>query len=139
MIFNSVTFTIFFIVFFILYWFVFNKNLRLQNLFILLASYVFYAWADWRFLFLLTGSSAFNYFLGIYVAKTANEKRARLFLYAGLLQGLGTLLYFKYFNFFISSIVAAFSSFHISLNIHTIQILLPLGISFYTFRTLSYI
>jgi len=139
MIFNSVSFSIFFIVFFLLYWFVLNKNLKLQNGFILAASYVFYARADWHFLFLLAGSSAVSYFLGIYIGKVTNDRQKRLLLYLGLLQGLGTLVYFKYFNFFITSFANAFSIFHINLNIHTFQILLPLGISFYTFRTLSYI
>lgn len=139
MIFNTITFLVFFVLFFLLYWFALNKNLKAQNLFILLASYVFYGWASWHFLLLLIGSSIFNFFLGIYIEKTENEKYKRLLFYLGLLQGLGTLIYFKYFNFFISSIIGAFATIHVSLNMHTMSILLPLGISFYTFRTLSYI
>jgi alginate O-acetyltransferase complex protein AlgI len=138
MVFNSIEFTVFFTVFFLLYWFVF-RELKLQNLFILAGSYFFYAWWDWRFLFLLIISTAFNYFLGIAISKAQNMKRKQLFLYLGLLQALGTLLYFKYFNFFIESFVSGFSAFDISLNIHTLKIILPLGISFYTFRTLSYV
>jgi len=139
MIFNSISFLIFFAIVFILYWFVSEKNLKLQNLLLLAASYAFYYWADSYFLILLIGSSAFNYLLGIYINKTASGKKKRLLFYLGIVQALGTLLYFKYFNFFIASIIGAFSSINISLNIHTLQIMLPLGLSFYTFRTLSYI
>lgn len=139
MIFNSAPFAVFIIVFFILYWFVFNRSLKLQNLLILAGSYIFYAWWDWRFLSLLMGSSALNYFLGIHMFKTSNDKRRKLLLYIGILQGLCGLIYFKYFNFFINSFVDAFSFFNINLGIHTLNIILPLGISFYTFRTMSYL
>jgi alginate O-acetyltransferase complex protein AlgI len=139
MIFNSIPFVGFFVVFFILYWFVFNRSLKLQNLLVLAGCYLFYAWWDWRFLSMLIGSSVLNYFLGIYMYKTKSDKRKRWLLYIGLLQGLGGLIYFKYFNFFITSFADAFSVFNINLGIHTIKILLPLGISFYTFRTLSYL
>src|ERR1700679_1030150 len=101
MAFNSLIFLIFFLVFFFLYWFVFSRSLKLQNLLILTGSYVFYAWWDWRFLFLLIGSSILNYFLGIGIAKSKNEKPRSLLLWVGLLQGLGSLAFFKYFNFFV--------------------------------------
>jgi len=139
MVFNSIAFLVFFILFFTLYWSVLNKNLTVQNLFLLAACYVFYAWVDWRFLFLLIANSTVNYFLGIYISKDADEKRRKILFYIGLIFGIGILLYFKYFNFFVSSVAGVFSILHINLNIHTIKILLPLGISFYTFRTLSYI
>jgi len=139
MIFNSIPFAIFFAIFFILYWLVFNNSLRLQNLLVLAGSYVFYGWWDWRFLFLLIGSSLLNYYLGIWIAKTKDEKKRRLLLYIGFLQGLGGLIFFKYYNFFITSFADAFSVFNIHLNVHTLQLILPLGISFYTFRTISYL
>jgi len=139
MVFNSIAFLVFFILYFTLYWSVLNKNLKVQNLFLLAACYVFYAWVDWRFLFLLIANSTVNYFLGIYISKDADEKRKKILFYIGLIFGIGILLYFKYFNFFVSSVAGVFSILHINLNIHTIKILLPLGISFYTFRTLSYI
>jgi alginate O-acetyltransferase complex protein AlgI len=139
MVFNSYTFVVFFTVFFILYWFVFSRNLKLQNLFILAGSYVFYGWWDWRFLSLLIGSSLLNYLLGFYIYKTNNQKTKNLLMYVGTFAGIGSLLYFKYTNFFITSFIAAFAKFNINLNIHTISIVLPLGISFYTFRTLTYI
>ncbi|MES2375591.1 MAG: MBOAT family O-acyltransferase [Bacteroidota bacterium] len=139
MIFTSAHFVIFFSVFFLLYWTAFNKSLNLQNLFILLGSYIFYAYWDWRFLFLLIGSSALNYFLGIWIAKSQAEKHRRVLLWIGLLQGLGCLLFFKYYNFFIGSFIASFSKFNVVLDIHTLNIILPLGISFYTFKTISYL
>lgn len=139
MIFNSTQFVVFFICFFILYWIVLKKNLKLQNLLILAGSYVFYGWWDWRFLFLLIGSTLLNYYLGIYIAKTENAKKRKLLVYTGLLQGLAGLIFFKYYNFFITSFADAFGAFNIHLNVHTLQIILPLGISFYTFRTISYL
>ena len=139
MIFNSVDFAVFFILFFLLYWHVFNRNIKLQNLLVLGGSYLFYAWWDWRFLFLLIGSSVLTYLLGIYIASSKNEKQRKLLFYIGLLQGLGGLIYFKYFNFFVESFIHAFSWFNVHVGLHTMQIILPLGISFYTFRTLSYL
>jgi alginate O-acetyltransferase complex protein AlgI len=139
MVFNSLEFALFFVLFFFLYWLIFNRNLRIQNLLILAASYVFLAWWDWRFLSILAGSSVVNYFLGIYIEKTQNEKHKRFLIYLGLLQGLGSLLFFKYFNFFINSLTDAVSIFNVSLNIHTLNLILPLGISFYTFRAISYL
>lgn len=139
MAFNSSAFVIFFLLFFILYWFVFNKTLRFQNILILLGSYFFYAWWDWRFLLLLIFSSIVNYLLGIHIEKTEHEKRKSVLMYLGLIQGLGGLLFFKYYNFFVESLVDSFSSIGVNLSLNTINIILPLGISFYTFRTISYI
>jgi len=139
MIFNSVAFAIFFICFFFLYWFVFNKSLKLQNLLILLGGYVFYGWSDWRFLSFLIVVSALNFFLGIYIDKTKDPKYRRLLLYIGLVQGIGGLVFFKYFNFFIVSFNNAFHSLGINVNLQTLTIIIPLGISFFTFRTVSYL
>jgi D-alanyl-lipoteichoic acid acyltransferase DltB (MBOAT superfamily) len=139
MIFNSYVFVLFFVVFFALYWLVFNKSLRLQNLLILAGSYFFYAWADWRLLSYLVAASAVNYFLGIYIEKTSNLKKRNLLLWLGMIQGVGGLFYFKYFNFFIISFKQAFASINIDLNIHTLNIIAPIGISYFTFKTLSYL
>ena len=140
MLFNSLEFILFFITFFILYWFVFKQNVKLQNVLLLIASYFFMAWWDWRFLAVLVTSSIVNYVLGIAIAKAEdNENRQRLFLWLGLIHGLGSLLFFKYCNFFIESLVGAFDTFGAHLNIHTLNIILPLGISFYTFRAMSYL
>src|SRR5688572_6983215 len=99
MIFNSIPFLLFFSAFFFLYWFVFNKTIKLQNIFLLLGSYLFYGWADWRFLALLVVITIFNFFLGIYIEKS--DKHRRLLLYIGLIQNIGGLAFFKYYNFFI--------------------------------------
>lgn len=139
MLFNSIPFAVFFVVFFALYWVVFKQSLKLQNLLLLAGSYFFYAWWDWRFLSLLAGSSILNYYLGIFIAKSTNERDRRLLLITGLLQGIGGLLFFKYYNFFITSFADAFSIFNIKLEVRTLQLILPLGISFYTFRTISYL
>jgi alginate O-acetyltransferase complex protein AlgI len=139
MVFNSIPFAAFFAVFFILYWFIFERNLKLQNLLLLAGSYLFYCWWDWRFLSLLIGSTVINYYLGISISKTENNKKRKLYLYTGLILGLGGLLFFKYYNFFITSFIDAFGVFNIRLNFHTLQLILPLGISFYTFRTISYL
>ncbi len=139
MVFNSLEFVIFFPVFFLLYWFVFGRNKRAQNIFFLFGSYMFYSWWDWRFLFLLIGSSMANYFLGIYIDKTENEKSKKILVFLGLILGVGGLLVFKYYNFFIDSLISAFATFDIKLNIHSLNLILPLGISFYTFRAISYL
>ncbi len=139
MIFNSFSFLVFFSIFFIVYWFICNRNLKLQNGLLLVGSYVFYAWADWRFLFFLIGVSALNYFLGIAIENQTSEKTKKLLLYIGLLQGIGCLAFFKYYNFFIVSINDVFHSLNVNLNLKTLSIIVPLGISFFTFRTISYI
>jgi D-alanyl-lipoteichoic acid acyltransferase DltB (MBOAT superfamily) len=135
MLFNSLPFAAFFVVFFFLYWFAFNRNLRLQNLLILAGSYLFYSWWDYRFLSLLVAQSLLTYTLGFYIAAAKTQKRKRLLTAIGTIAGVGCLLYFKYTNFFITSFTAIFPT----ANIHTLTLILPLGISFYTFRTLSYL
>jgi D-alanyl-lipoteichoic acid acyltransferase DltB (MBOAT superfamily) len=116
MLFLSLPFLLFLPVFFLLYWYVFGGSLRAQNGLVLVGSYILYCWWDWRFLFLLVGSSALNYGLGLLLTRTDREGYRGLLVGIGLVQGLGCLLYFKYFNSF-----------------------LPLGISFYTFKTISYL
>ncbi len=142
MLFNSSEFVIFFLSFFILYWFVFKGNAKRQNALLLIASYIFMAWLDVRFLLVLIGSSVVNYFLGIGIAKAEeedNEKRQILLVRLGLIFAIGSLLFFKSCNFFIDSFVSAFAIANIHLNIHHINIFLPLGISFYSFRAMSYL
>ena len=139
MVFNSLEFGIFFIVFFFLYWFVFKQNLKVQNLLILTASYFFYCWWDWRFLPLLAGSSLVNYLLGIFIYKTEDERKRRFLIFLGLLQGLGILIFFKYYNFFLDSFVRSASVINIHFSVHALNLILPLGISFYTFRAISYL
>lgn len=137
--FNSLPFFLFFVVFFLLYWRIFYKHLFLRNLLLLTASYFFYAWWDWRFLFLLIGNTALNYFLGLRIGGTENERHRSLWLGLGLAAGLGGLFFFKYYNFFASSFNRAAGSLGFKLDMQVIQVILPLGISFYTFRTISYL
>ena len=139
MIFNSLAFAIFLPVVFILYWFVANKNLKVQNILLLLASYFFYGWWDWRFLFLLMGLSLLNYFIGIQIDKDESGKAKGIWLALALLVNLGFLCVFKYYNFFIDSFIDLLSLFGYNLPRSTTRIILPLGISFYTFLSLSYI
>ncbi len=139
MIFNSIPFIVFFVSFFVLYWFVFNRQLKRQNILLLAGSYLFYAWADWQLLSFLIGVSISNFFLGIYIEKTNHALKRKVLLYIGLIQGVGGLAFCKYYNFFITSFNDAFHSLGINLNLQTLKILVPLGISFFTFRTISYI
>jgi alginate O-acetyltransferase complex protein AlgI len=139
MLFISIEFAVFLPVVFALYWFVVNKNLKLQNSLLLLASYLFYGWWDWRFLFLLISISLINYFIGIRIDKDDTGKTRVLWLSFGLLANLGTLCLFKYCNFFIDSFIDLFSLFGYHMSRYTTRIVLPLGISFYTFLSLSYI
>jgi alginate O-acetyltransferase complex protein AlgI len=139
MLFNSIDFAIFLPIVFLLYWFAAQKNLQLQNILLLAASYFFYAWWNWRFLLLLIASSLLNYYLGLQIAKSTNNKQKKILVITALVQGIGMLFFFKYYNFFITSFQNAFSIINVQFNIHTLQLILPLGISFYTFRTISYI
>ena len=140
MLFTSFDFLLFFITFFFLYWFVFKHSVKAQNMLILIGSYTFMAWWDVRFLIVLIISSAVNYFLGIRIAKTEdNEKNQRIWVRLGLLYGIGTLVFFKSHGFFIDSLVTACSKINIDLHVQNINIILPLGISFYTFRGISYL
>lgn len=138
MLFNSIEFAIFLPVVFILYWFVTNRDLKVQNFFLLVVSYVFYGWWDWRFLSLIIFSSFVDYFVGIGLSKEEKPNKRKLLLWTSILVNLGFLGFFKYYNFFVDSFVDAFTLFGQPLNPTTLQIILPVGISFYTFQTLSY-
>ncbi|MCF6279450.1 MAG: MBOAT family protein [Flavobacteriaceae bacterium] len=137
MFFNSIDFAIFFPIVFILYWIV-AKNLTLRNILILASSYVFYGWWDWRFLFLIIISSLVDFIVGQKIYKTDSKKKKKGYLLISLIVNLGFLVYFKYTNFFIDTFVESFRLFGQELEVSTLNIILPVGISFYTFQTLSY-
>lgn len=137
MLFNSIEFLIFLPTVFILYWFVF-KHLKTQNILLLLTSYVFYGWWDWRFLSLILLSTLVDYSLGLQLQKTTNQQKRKYFLWMSLVFNLGLLGFFKYYNFFIENWVDAWASIGISMHKSSLNIILPVGISFYTFQTLSY-
>jgi alginate O-acetyltransferase complex protein AlgI len=138
MLFNSIEFAIFLPIVFLMYWFVFNKNIQLQNFFIVAASFFFYGWWDWRFLLLMITSASVDFFVGIKLKNQDNTSKRKILLIASLIVNLGILGFFKYFNFFVSNFVEAFSFFGIRLDINTLKVVLPVGISFYTFQALSY-
>lgn len=138
MLFNSIDFAIFLPIVFILYWFVINKNLTHQNLLIVAASYLFYGWWDWRFLFLILFSTIVDYAVGIGLANEENKTKRKFLLWTSIVVNLGLLGFFKYYNFFLGSFVTAFSFFGSDLKANSLKIILPVGISFYTFQTLSY-
>ena len=138
MFFNSIDFAVFLPIVFILYWFVTNKNLRLQNILLLIASYVFYGWWDWRFLSLIIFSSFVDYYVGVNLGKTESPKKRKILLWISIFVNLGFLGFFKYYNFFLDNFINAFSFFGQQINPQGLNIILPVGISFYTFQTLSY-
>ena len=138
MLFNSIDFAIFLPIVFILYWFVFNKNLKYQNVLIVIVSYIFYGWWDWRFLSLILFSTIVDYTIGLSLKKQSNKRKRKLLLYSSLLVNLGFLGFFKYYNFFLDNFITAFSFFGTTINASSLNIILPVGISFYTFQTLSY-
>lgn len=139
MLFNSIDFAIFFPVVFIVYWFVICKNLKLQNALLLLASYLFYAFWDWRFVFLLAFISFLNFSIGLIIQKAESKKRKKSWLIIGIMANIGALSYFKYFNFFFDNFKKLFSMIGFTLDKPIQNIILPLGISFYIFLSLSYI
>ncbi len=138
MLFNSIDFAIFLPIVFVLYWFVINKNLKWQNAFIVVTSYVFYGWWDWRFLSLITFSIVVDYFIGVFLGKEENQRKRKLLLWISICVNLGFLGFFKYYNFFVDNFVAAFSFFGMDIKAQSLNIILPVGISFYTFQALSY-
>ncbi|UKB83369.1 MBOAT family protein [Chryseobacterium sp. MEBOG06] len=139
MLFNSIQFVLFLQIVFLLYWFVTNKNLRLQNLLLLIASYFFYACWDWRFLFLLMFSTLLDYFTGLKMQHAENQKRKRFWFWLSITVNLGFLGIFKYYNFFAESFTEAISHIGLQVNPWTLKVILPVGISFYTFHGLSYV
>ena len=137
MLFNSFEFLLFLPIVFLLYWFVFKK-LTHQNILILIASYVFYGWWDWRFLSLILFSTIIDYIIGNKLDRTEKNTQRKTLLWISLTVNLGMLGFFKYYNFFVDSWVDAWAELGITMHRSSLQIILPVGISFYTFQTLSY-
>ena len=139
MFFNSINFAIFLPVVFILYWFVTNKNLKFQNILLLVSSYFFYACWDWRFLFLLIFSTVLDYYTGIKMSDAKNQASKKFWFWLSISVNLGFLGVFKYYNFFAASFADAIANFGFQVNPRTLKVILPVGISFYTFHGLSYV
>jgi D-alanyl-lipoteichoic acid acyltransferase DltB (MBOAT superfamily) len=140
MLFNSLSFAFFLPLVFGLYWWLGGKKQgrQKQNIFLLLASYLFYGWWDPRFLILIFISSLGDYLLAGAMPSRKSARGRKLLLVASLVLNLGMLGFFKYFNFFAASLAEAFASLGLTLDVPTLRIILPVGISFYTFQTLSY-
>lgn len=139
MLFNSIDFMIFLPIVFILYWFATNKKTTFQNILLLVASYFFYACWDWRFLFLLMFSTFLDYFTGLKMQDAKNRKEKRFWFWLSIIINLGFLGIFKYSNFFIESFVESLNHLGLHVDQWTLNIILPVGISFYTFHGLSYV
>ena len=142
MLFNSIQFALFLPIVFLLYWFVFDRfiskskwQLRLQNAFVVVASYVFYGWWDWRFLLLIAFTSFCSWGSGLLIGKAETRKKAKLWTTLNIVLNLGILALFKYYDFFVTEFAQLF---RISTDGLLLKVILPVGISFYTFQALSY-
>lgn len=142
MLFNSIQFAFFLPIVFLLYWFVFDRfiskskwQLRLQNAFVVVASYVFYGWWDWRFLLLIAFTSFCSWGSGLLIGKAESKKKAKTWMWLNIILNLGILAMFKYYDFFVTEFAQLF---HISTDGLLLKVILPVGISFYTFQALSY-
>lgn len=136
MLFNSIDFLVFLPIVFAIYWML-RKSFKWQNIFLLLASYVFYAWWDWRFLGLLVGMSLISYGCGYAIAKSEEgREKSKFLMIANVIVDVGVLAVFKYYNFFVGSFADLFG---LQSSIHSLKIVLPLGISFFTFQAIAYV
>lgn len=138
MLFNSIDFAIFLPIVFTIYWLVTYKNLKLQNTFLVIVSYIFYGWWDWRFLSLIAFSTFVDYLIGRFLKSEKKPQKRKFLLALSIIINLGFLGYFKYYNFFLDNFIQAFSWFGTPISARALSIVLPVGISFYTFQTLSY-
>lgn len=132
MLFNSISFLIFLPITFLLYWFIFGKNVKWQNIFVVAASYLFYGWWDWRFLLLIALTTFCSFVSGLAIERTPRKK---VWLWGNIMLNLGILCLFKYYNFFVDNLESLLG---INLDSITLNLILPVGISFYTFQALSY-
>lgn len=138
MVFNSITFLVFFLIVFILYY-AKQNTLKWQQYILLFANGIFYAWTDWKMLFLLIIAVLVFYTLGLSIEQYNSKKAKNIICFVGVITGVGLLLYFKYLNFFISSFVILFNKLGLECSNNTLKIVMPLGISFFTFKLISYI
>jgi D-alanyl-lipoteichoic acid acyltransferase DltB (MBOAT superfamily) len=115
-----------------------KNNLKSQNFLIVVASYIFYGWWDWRFLSLIVFSTVIDYLVGRRLSTEFNQTKRKILLWTSIIVNLGFLGFFKYYNFFLDNFQTAFSFFGQEISSNSLNIVLPVGISFYTFQTLSY-
>ena len=138
MLFNSIDFAIFLPIVFVAYWFLTNKSLRSQNLLIVAASYLFYGWWDWTFLLLILLSTVVDFTIGLKLKKEKSPLYRRVYLWTSIAVNLGLLGVFKYYNFFVDNFIQAFTLIGVEFSVSSLDLILPVGISFYSFQTLSY-
>ena len=147
MLFNSFAFLLFLPIVFLLYWYVFSRSIRLRNLFVVSVSYLFYGWWDWRFLSLIAFTTLCSWLSGLLIRKkrsvcdmgdTVSDHYCRGVMIINIVLNLAILAYFKYANFFIDNFIDLFGLFGITLHRSSLNVVLPVGISFYTFQALSY-
>ncbi len=139
MLFNSFNFALFLPIVFLLYWLIGKERLKLQNILLHGASYFFYACWEWRFLFLLIFSTLLDYFTGLKMFDSQNRRMKKFWFWLSIIVNLGFLGVFKYYNFFADSFAQAVANFGFQVNPWTLKVILPVGISFYTFHGLSYV
>ena len=138
MLFNSLEFAVFLPIVFVIYWALGSDRRNAQNVLLLVASYIFYGWWDYRFLALIAFSSLVDFIVGAQLPKSNSGFKRKFLLAISIVVNIGLLGVFKYFNFFVANFVEAFSFFGYRLNPWSLKVILPVGISFYTFQTLSY-
>ncbi|ALJ05263.1 acyltransferase [Pseudalgibacter alginicilyticus] len=138
MLFNSLEFAVFLPIVFLLYWFVPFKKIKHQNILILASCYFFYGWWDWKFLFLIIFSSLLDFYLAKRISKTDKNQHRKWFLRLSIIANISLLGIFKYYDFFIESFSETFKFFGQTIDPQRLHLILPIGISFYTFQTLSY-
>ena len=141
MLFTSLTFLVFLAIVFGLHWFACGRSVRLQKVLLIVASYVFYGWLDWRFCGLLAVSTISAYACGGRIGEVceAISNKRKVWLAVGVAINLGVLGFFKYYNFFAESLAGLLSSIGLSADIPTLRLVLPIGISFYSFMAISYV
>ncbi len=136
--FNSIEFALFLPIVFIIYWYGLRNTLKWQNAFLLVASYAFYGWWDWRLLGLIIFTTATTFLTAIATEQSSDKQRARLWTSANIVVNIAILCAFKYFNFFGENFARLFRIFGYEMDWVTLDILLPVGISFYTFQAIGY-
>lgn len=139
MVFNSVHFLFFFIPVVLLFWIIQGKRPLLQAIMLLAASYIFYGWWSWKFLYILGGVSLFTYLTGILTGSIEKKRLRKMSLILGIAGNIGTLFIYKYYDFFLPGIWSLLSSLHISFSIHVLNLVVPVGLSFYVFLSVSYL
>ncbi len=138
MLFNSITFVIFLPIVFFIYWSWICNSVRKRNIFLICAGFVFYGWWDIRFLFLLISTAMIDYYVSHGIEKAASQRKKKILLSTSLVCNLGVLFFFKYYNFFADSFIVLLGAFGLRADFFTLSVILPIGLSFYTFQALSY-